>query len=192
MIFNNNSYFDLPSLCRPVDRVVVGITKLSENGVAYSVDKRILHEKFNLLTVENLIGLVQTSTPIHFSNKVSPVPVSNFFVGNGNEVTAYGWGRSEYFPDDNTDDLQYITLRTIDKSECIIPDGSFEVQDSNICTFTKDEAAICVGDWGGPLVGNGTLVGVTSFGDCANEYPGLFTRISYYIDWIKERTGLEI
>ncbi|ESO89233.1 hypothetical protein LOTGIDRAFT_68977, partial [Lottia gigantea] len=51
----------------------------------------------------------------------------------------------------------------------------------------------CQGDSGGPLVCNinnkYTLMGVTSFGNgCAKPYiPGVYTRVSSFIEWINEK-----
>lgn len=45
----------------------------------------------------------------------------------------------------------------------------------------------CQGDSGGPMVNvsTGRLVGVTSWGkDCAVRSPGVYTRVSYYFDWL--------
>ena len=44
------------------------------------------------------------------------------------------------------------------------------------------------GDSGGPLTVGGKLVGIVSWsiGCGESEYPGVYTRVSKYIDWIKE------
>ncbi|XP_042282599.1 granzyme B-like [Thunnus maccoyii] len=81
-----------------------------------------------------------------------------------------------------------------------------EIQDSDKCkniwreyfnpghmlctTFTKKEGGICQGDSGGPLICNTKLHGITAFtysDDCNNpEYPHVFTKIHFFLPWIKE------
>ena len=59
-----------------------------------------------------------------------------------------------------------------------------------LCVGEEGKAS-CQGDSGGPLVCDGELCGVVSSGvGCAQaEYPGLYTRISNYIEWIESSTA---
>ena len=63
-------------------------------------------------------------------------------------------------------------------------------QTHTICTFMFQ------GDSGGPLVckvnGRYELVGATSFGTqgCKTDDPAVYTRMAYFRDWIKTKTGL--
>ncbi len=60
----------------------------------------------------------------------------------------------------------------------------------------------CQGDSGGPLYFADTInskskyivAGVTSYGyQCAQRnYPGVYTRVSYYLDWINDQTSFTI
>lgn len=53
----------------------------------------------------------------------------------------------------------------------------------------------CSGDSGSPLTIDGMQIGVVSWSvkPCAvAPYPGVYTKVSHYIDWIIEKTGLEI
>ena len=48
------------------------------------------------------------------------------------------------------------------------------------------------GDSGGPAFCGNTIVGITSWGDynCDGFHPTVYTRVSSYIDWIKEKARL--
>lgn len=50
----------------------------------------------------------------------------------------------------------------------------------------QGEFDFCNGDTGGPMVANGILVGLASWGkNCAEYgYPGVYTRISIFRNWI--------
>lgn len=56
------------------------------------------------------------------------------------------------------------------------------------------------GDSGGPLVhkdktGHIRQVGIVSFGKvfgCELGYPGVFTRVTEYLDWIEKNAGIKI
>ncbi len=64
---------------------------------------------------------------------------------------------------------------------------------TKICIDTA-EGGVCSGDSGGPLVdlANGRLTGLTSFGfvGCFSGTPACFTSVPYYLDWIKDNSGV--
>ncbi|CAG2169584.1 unnamed protein product [Oppiella nova] len=68
----------------------------------------------------------------------------------------------------------------------------YSLYKSQLCTWNYKQDA-CQGDSGGPLVeivnGKATLVGVVSYGStCADDYPGVYTQVSYFLKWIKTIT----
>lgn len=73
-----------------------------------------------------------------------------------------------------------------------------EITDNMICAgFISGGKDACQGDSGGPLVVSDQqsgyrLTGIVSWGNgCAlRHYPGVYTRVSRYIDWLEENTGL--
>lgn len=172
---------------------MAGATKLSEGGDNYGVSKVIVHEEYDDFEIANDIALIETNSPISFSSKVSSIPLDDSYIGKDVNVTAIGWGFTDY-PYDLPDHLQYISLKTIDNKDCVISHPlAPPVTDGNICTLTKFGEGTCKGDSGGPLVANGKLVGVVSWGNpCAKGEPDGYTRVSHYVDWIREKTGLEV
>lgn len=92
-------------------------------------------------------------------------------------------------------DLNYARLPIIANSACASVYGSKVVTANTICVSTPSGASTCQGDSGGPLAlaSNGVLVGVTSFiskSGCASGAPAGFVRVTSYLKWIKERTGI--
>lgn len=61
---------------------------------------------------------------------------------------------------------------------------------SNVCTANPgDHKSACSGDSGGPLAGNGKIVGIVSWGlvPCGSEgAPSVYTKVSSFVDWINE------
>eukprot|EP00093_Oithona_nana_P014690 14690.XXX_355013_354359_1 [CDS] Oithona nana genome sequencing. len=60
-----------------------------------------------------------------------------------------------------------------------------------ICANSIDGKNACQGDSGGPLIclenGLPVLTGVTSFGEKCGKPPGIFTRVTSYLSWIKSQ-----
>lgn len=75
--------------------------------------------------------------------------------------------------------------------------GSDRITDNMLCAgVEKGGLDACQGDSGGPLLVKNAdlntfhLAGVVSWGEgCAREgYPGIYTRVSQYVQWIEENT----
>lgn len=67
------------------------------------------------------------------------------------------------------------------------------VDQSQYCAYDPDHLSdSCEGDSGGPLQVisyrpySAKIVGIVSFGvGCATKWPGIYTRVAHYIDWIE-------
>lgn len=118
------------------------------------------------------------------------------------EVTIYGWGKTEsvegFVPYAS---LMEVTLGVMDNPGCSARQGMGPVTRDG---FTRprvhpqvfcarhDVRKTCKGDSGGPVVQDGVLVGIVSWGkrECAGDgVPGVYTRVSAYADWIYSITG---
>ena len=108
--------------------------------------------------------------------------------------------------------LQKVNLTSFNQNECNksltavfrqnkkLPEG---IRPSQLCARGEliDGVAenlrrdTCQGDSGGPLQieqgGRYYLVGLTSFGaGCGTDLPSVYTRVSYYLNWIEENVWL--
>lgn len=69
------------------------------------------------------------------------------------------------------------------------------VEEQHLCTETRVNEGICVGDIGNPLItSNKEIIGIASWTfsvDCGSGYPNVYTRVFFYLPWIY-RTMSEI
>lgn len=88
-----------------------------------------------------------------------------------------------------------VDLKVISVAECQAYYGTDTASENTICVETPDGKATCQGDSGGPLVTKegDKLIGITSFVSaygCQVGGPAGFTRVTKYLEWIKEETGI--
>merc|ERR1719244_925212 len=108
-------------------------------------------------------------------------------------TSVIGWGRLEHMGDLSLI-LQEATVKVWDQDKCketIDPLKIANIVDSMLCAGNGEKDA-CQGDSGGPLNYlnkedvRWELVGLVSWGvKCGEGYPGVYTRITEYLDWIK-------
>ncbi|KDR18614.1 Kallikrein-14 [Zootermopsis nevadensis] len=87
--------------------------------------------------------------------------------------------------------LQKVNITVYSDADCqSVHDNT--VHDTNICAGVPEGGkGQCSGDSGGPLIANGHQVGIVSWSvkPCTvAPYPGVYTEIAHYVDWIRENT----
>ncbi|MBV9845385.1 MAG: serine protease [Kutzneria sp.] len=101
----------------------------------------------------------------------------------GVKATVLGWGRTgEDEPASST--LRSVVVPIVADDVCAREESDFRA-DSMVCAgYQEGGRDACSGDSGGPMVVDGRLVGVVSWGDgCARAgKPGVYTRLSRYRD----------
>lgn len=97
--------------------------------------------------------------------------------------------------------LQFLQVTTISLQECLgafkhlesVDKQEYEMLTNNInkfklCTKNYVGSGACVGDSGGPVVANETLIGITSWArGCSDGYPDVHTLIYPYVKWINDK-----
>lgn len=158
----------------------------------------IIHAQYNSNTLNNDISVIRLPSPLSLNGYVWPIPlVSRSEVGNSFQgVTAItsGWGKISDSTNSITNLLRYVNLVVENQNTCAAYYIPGLVTAGVVCGNTAGGArSTCNGDSGGPLAYLGKLIGVTSFvsaGGCASGGPAGFTRVTSYLDWIKQYTGL--
>lgn len=76
------------------------------------------------------------------------------------------------------------------RSRHVPPHLSF-INNATLCAFSRVGSGLCHHDSGGPLAANGQLIGVISWGlPYARGVPDGFVRISVFVDWIRQVSGV--
>lgn len=83
--------------------------------------------------------------------------------------------------------MQKVELQTFSNAECSSRHQT-AIHNTTLCAGVPDGwKGQCSGDSGGPLLVNGEQVGIVSWSrkPCTvPPYPGVFTKVSSYVDWI--------
>lgn len=149
----------------------------------HQIEELVPHPNYKLSNLQNDIGLIKLMTSIEFNKFVQPIPLRTRSVPEGTRCLVHGWGR--IFADGPiAETLQTLGLVTINTSKC--KDLYKIVSDRRqICALGGMYEGVCQMDSGGPLVADGELLGIVSFGTpCGKGYPDVFTLVPFYLEWI--------
>ncbi|XP_069316181.1 urokinase-type plasminogen activator isoform X1 [Eulemur rufifrons] len=162
----------------------------------YSADTLAHHNDIALLKIRDRRG--QCAQP---SRSIQTICLPSMYgdarFGTSCEITGFGKENdTDYI---YSEQLKMTVVKLISHQECQQPHyyGS-EVTSKMLCAADPQwETDSCQGDSGGPLVcstqGRLTLTGIVSWGrGCAlKDKPGVYTRVSRFLPWIRTHTGEE-
>ncbi|KAL7305739.1 hypothetical protein TKK_0001990 [Trichogramma kaykai] len=181
-------------------RIVAGTILHKKPGSVHKIEKIIMHEGYNPSdSYRNDIALIKVVEPFKFSVETRPVPLPKQHESTrpGSRATLSGWGYL-HLNGGIPDILQKVNIVVADQNKCReaidSAERGFTIYPTNICAFNpRRRQGQCSGDSGGPLTVDGKLVGVVSWSykdsDCASTiYPGVYTRVAEYVDWINKNT----
>ncbi|XP_031619926.1 transmembrane protease serine 9-like [Contarinia nasturtii] len=161
---------------------------------------RAISQPFSFSNFDNDVALLRLNDRVPITDFIRPICLptrkSNTYVGT--KAVATGWG----------------TLKEDGKPSCILQEVEVPIMANNVCVentnYTQKmitenmlcagypgvgKKDSCQGDSGGPLIAARPdklyeLVGVVSWGNgCARpNYPGVYTRVTQYLDWIRENS----
>ncbi|XP_013398724.1 sushi, von Willebrand factor type A, EGF and pentraxin domain-containing protein 1 [Lingula anatina] len=158
--------------------------------------------------LRNDLALLRLSSPVTYSQDIGPIclPADTEIVDDRTKCKVAGWGDTIGDPAifQSSRKLQEVDLDYMSTPACRTSSWySFPITDDMICATAKNKDT-CGGDSGGPLACNFTVngrevwrqVGIVSFGSsyCGNNvhYPGVYTNLGKYYDWIRDTTNLAL
>jgi len=182
--------------------VYLGATVRTSAEVTHTVSSSniIIHSEWNSKNLKNDISLIKIPS-VTYSSRIGAVKLparsNSYSTYDGVIAVASGWGRTSDQSNGVANNLQYVDLKVISNPECAKTYGNAIVTSSNICVATPNGRSTCNGDSGGPLVvkTDKIQIGLTSFGaaaGCELGHPGAFTRVTSYLPWIAEKSGLPV
>ena len=154
-----------------------------------------VHADYNPETLQYDVALINIPTNDMFAAirtvslpKFSPV----YATYAGDSALASGWGDIKD-SGRSASHLQWARMPIISNEVCARM--ASEISENRLCVDTSSQVSTCDGDSGGPLIleSTGELIGVTSavsFMGCEAGMPALFNRVTFYLEWIKDKTGI--
>ncbi|XP_055611682.1 serine protease 1-like [Uranotaenia lowii] len=182
--------------------IALGASSMASIEQVIGVSHILPHPRFSSLLNRDDIAILTMNRDATINDHVRPVQLprhsdmaTNF---NGWMATTAGWGNTgnrdnERIP---VERLSFVQESIISNFACGIT-HSF-IRDEHICKSTSEGGA-CNGDEGGPVTiqeaGRTFLIGIHSFHfdgirGCDRGRAAVNTRITHYLDWIEEHTGI--
>lgn len=164
----------------------------------HEVEQSIAYPEYVKQFVYHDIGLLKLKDIVKFNINIRPICLSTDTTKQHDHIWAIGWGKEKNSSYDGV--LQKLQLPLVTTDNCKktynpkrtrrLPQG---LNKNILCYGAVKGVDTCPGASGGPVqvvrrdvFCSYTLVGITSAGvRCTQGYPGLFTKVAEYLDWIE-------
>lgn len=174
-------------------QVRAGITYLDDDDAyVHKVERIFIPDDFTLKSMNNDVAVLQLTNEIRGEN-IRPLKLSRIkhYLRVGDAVAVYGWGLTHENGLRPSNQIRTIKVRVIPQAYC--KELYKDYRNVTELMFCAADAVwgrdACLGDSGGPVIHNGELVGVVSWGkgtECGRlSSPGVYTDINQVKSWLK-------
>ncbi|GBM50649.1 Clotting factor B [Araneus ventricosus] len=199
-MFRLRDYFRAVHVSANLYVVKIGDIDLRSSNITYEIEEIKLHESYQFAYYYDDIAIIRLDRSL--PDDVVPVclPEEDMLI-EGDNVMVLGWGDLSYGGRSSNTLQEADGLPVIGNQKCNdkfagLPVNHFPngITHDMICAGLEEGGVdACQGDSGGPLLreyseNHWALVGVVSFGfRCAEPgFPGVYTRVSAYLPWIRK------
>ncbi|XP_066429523.1 plasma kallikrein isoform X2 [Eleutherodactylus coqui] len=183
--------------------IYVGITNQSEitpTTPVLEIEQIIVHPNYTIAEGDSDIALLKLTTPMAYNDQQQaiclPPNQDSFPLPRTCWIT--GWGYTNEYGT-ASDVLQKAEVPLKSSTECQLSYSTETLSDTVLCAgYKHGQIDSCKGDSGGPLAcvvdKMWYLIGITSWGEgCARpDKPGVYTKVTEFIDWIEKNTQIVI
>lgn len=180
----------------PLSEVLLGAYNLldyNDTGRIIRVEDKIIHEQFTKFSRHFDIALIKLSESVKFSNEIHPacLYVDNNGPAVGTKLILAGFGSTNIIPLEATSNVLIQKLQKVSSSKKCSNLYSDLALNQIICARGIAISG-CNGDHGAPLQilksGNKrifSVVGIASYSSPSCSEDDVYTRVSYYLEWIE-------
>jgi secreted trypsin-like serine protease len=175
-------------------RVVAGREdKRTGEGQVLSVSKVWINKAYNDPTQGGDIAVLTVRGQLGHRPAKLPDSADAQLYGEGTKATVLGWGRVAD-GGARSDYLRSAQVPVVSDTDCRADYNVYDPKSMVCAGYADGGIDACQGDSGGPLVVGDTLIGIVSFGDGCGKAgkPGVYTRVSAYVDDIKAQARSRI
>ncbi|KAH8280500.1 hypothetical protein KR018_008886, partial [Drosophila ironensis] len=180
--------------------VRVSSSEHARGGHLLSLRRVITHGGYSPQSHDNDLALLILNARLNFTEYLKPVPLateSDPPPTADTRLLVSGWGFQQEDAEAVSPQLRFVEVDLVEATQCRSAYRQVLPVTSRMMCAARPGHDSCQGDSGGPLVGvqpeGGTarLYGIVSWGlGCANpSYPGVYTRVSAFRNWIYAHTG---
>ncbi|XP_058984781.1 trypsin-1 [Musca domestica] len=179
--------------------LTVRLLQLDKNAASEGILRKVsavnMHRQYSPATLQHDIALLKLDQPVPLKDPIRPIclPITSNHNFDFKPAIVAGWGLTSD-GGSSSNFLREVTVPVITNAQCRATSYSSMIVDTMLCAgYLEGGKDACQGDSGGPLIvreGIFRLAGVVSFGyGCASpDAPGVYTRVSKYLDWIAANT----
>ncbi|OXA61937.1 trypsin-7 [Folsomia candida] len=170
--------------------VRVGTSTRGCGGQVIQVSEIHQHPSFNRSNLNNDVSILELSSSVTIGPQVQIIATapSGSELSAGTLTTITGWGTTSSGGSLPTQ-LHVVKVPIVSVADCRAAYGDKAITDNMLCAgLSEGGKDSCQGDSGGPLVVDGVQDGIVSWGyGCADpKYPGVYTKVSNYKDFITQ------